>query len=252
MKIVVIIQARLGSTRLPRKLFLRLQGKTVLEHVIARVTACQLNNELIVATTDQSQDNDIEQLCATLEVKVFRGSETDVLDRFYQAAKSIKADHVVRITADCPVIDPQIIDQVIALHLKEQSDYTANTIQERYPDGEDVEVFTFKALEQAWQAAKLVSEREQVTPYLRNHSEVFKQASLVASEDWSNQRWTLDNQEDFEFLINLYNNLYASNPLFGLTEVLSFLKTKPELIKINQHIGRNEGYAKSLTKDKVI
>lgn len=252
MEIISIIQARCGSTRLPNKVLLDLEGKTVLEHVINRVKGSRLISDVFVATTIKKIDLIIVKLCAELGVNVYCGSEDDVLDRYYQISKLVKPKHIVRITADCPVIDPKIIDQVIDLHIKENADYTTNTFGETFPDGEDVEVFSFESLKEASEKAKLSSEREHVAPYIRNNPGKFKHASLNYQDNLSNKRWTLDNQEDYEFLKIIFKNIYQQNPLFSMDDILEFLKKNPEIEKINNHIMRNEGYAKSLREDKII
>lgn len=252
MKVGAIIQARLGSTRLPGKILLDLFGKTVLERVIERVKAAKFVEDAIIATTLNKEDDEVESLCVKARVKYFRGSENDVLDRFYQTAKQYRIENIVRITADCPLIDPVIIDKVIKLHLKDNADYTANIIEETYPDGVDVEVFTFPALKKAWEDASLKSEREHVTPYIRKNPTLFKIANLKHESDLSGQRWTLDEKADYEFIKSIYDALYKGNTDFGMKEVLEFLKSHPEVSKINRNIGRNEGYLESLKNDRKV
>lgn len=251
MKIIAIIQARLGSTRLPGKVLLDLEGRTVLEHVIRKVKSSKLVNNVIVGTTINKEDLEIVKLCANLGINVYCGSEDDVLDRFYQIARLFKADHIVRITSDCPLIDPKVIDEVITLHVREKADYTSNTLKETYPDGEDIEVFTFAALKEAWNKANMSSEREHVTPFMRKNP-AFKLANLEYNKDISHKRWTLDNPEDYDFIESIYKNIYTKNPDFGMEEILKFLDKNPEIEKINQHINRNEGYLKSLKEDKFL
>src|SRR5688572_19407522 len=164
---LAIIQARLGSTRLPNKVLLTLAGKTVLEHVINRVRASKFINEVIVATTISSNDLEIISFCAKNKIRVFVGSEHDVLDRYYQAARLLQPDNVVRITSDCPMIDPEIIDEIGKKHLEEKADYSSNTLDETYPDGLDAEIISFKALKTAWEQATLPSDREHVTPFIK-------------------------------------------------------------------------------------
>lgn len=251
-KILAIIQARVGSTRLPGKVLNMIEGKMVLEHVIDRVQAAKLVNEVIVATTINKEDLAIVKLCAELGIRVFCGSENDVLDRFYQAAMLYDANHIVRITADCPLMDPEIIDQVIDRHLAEHADYTSNILQETYPDGEDVEVMTFAALKKAWLEAKLTSEREHVTPYIRKNLFLFKLDSVVNAENLSNKRWTLDNKEDYEFIKGIYADLYKNKKIFHMKDILAFIAKNKHLEKINHHITRNEGMLKSIREDKNI
>ncbi len=251
MNIITIIQARLGSTRLPGKVLLGLEGRTVLEHVIGRVRSSKLANDVIVATTINKEDLEIVKLCASLGISVYCGSVDDVLDRYYQTARLFKADHIVRITSDCPLIDPKTIDDVVALHLSEKADYTSNTLKETFPDGQDTEIFTFNALKEAWKNANLASEREHVTPYIRKNPS-FKHVNLEYNEDLSQKRWTLDNPEDYEFIKLIYENLYKNNPFFGMKEILKFTNENPEIEKINNSLSRNEGYLKSLKEDKIL
>jgi spore coat polysaccharide biosynthesis protein SpsF len=253
MSIVAVIQARMSSTRLPGKVGLLLEGKTVLEHVINRVKQAKNINSVIVATTNNPEDQILVKLCESLNTPVFCGSLNDVLDRFYQAVNPITPDHIIRITADCPVLDPKIIDNVIDHHLKTKADYTSNVSKNpTYPDGEDVEIFTFKTLKNAWKKAKLASEREHVTMYIRNNSADFKIEYIDNNIDLSQKRWTLDNQEDFNFIKCLYQKLYSKNKYFGLSEILNLLEKNPDLESINSHLKRNEGYQKSLKEDYVI
>ncbi|MFA4884236.1 MAG: glycosyltransferase family protein [Candidatus Margulisiibacteriota bacterium] len=252
MKIVAIIQARMGSTRLPGKALIKIADKTVLEHVIRRVQACRLVNEVVVATTVSKGDLPIIKLCAEQGISVYCGSEDDVLDRYYQAAKLFKAKTVIRITADCPLMDPQVIETVLRKHIKDRADYTSNTINETFPDGEDVEVFSAAALEKAWIEAKLSSEREHVTAYIRKNPAFFKLAGVEYKTNLKEKRWTLDNQEDLEFVGKIYSALYQKNNLFSMDDILEYLAKYPELEQINSHITRNEGYQKSLREDKIV
>lgn len=251
-KTIAIIQARLGSTRLPRKVFIKLEGKTVLEHVVARVKASRLVDEVMVATTNSPRDNEIVKLCVLLGVRVYAGSENDVLDRYYQAAKPFCSGNIdiVRITADCPLIDPSVINNVIELHLKSGVDYTTNTLPETFPDGEDVEVFTFSTLEKAWKCARLGSEREHVTPYIRKNQSGFKISNFKNGSDLSKLRWTLDEDRDVEFIKAIYQKLYKNNHLFGVDDILGCLAKYPEFKNLNKGIDRNAGYLKSLNADK--
>ncbi|MFA5114009.1 MAG: glycosyltransferase family protein [Candidatus Margulisiibacteriota bacterium] len=251
-RILAIIQARAGSTRLPGKVLNKLEGKTVLEHVVRRVQASKLIGETVVATTVNQLDKTIVELCAGLGIRSYCGSENDVLDRFYQAVLLFGADHIVRITSDCPLMDPAVIDLVISRHLQAKADYTANVLRETYPDGEDVEVFSLETLKKAWLNARLTSEREHVTPYIRNHPELFKLAGVENEVDLSAKRWTLDNPEDLAFVREIYRQLYKQDPLFGMAAVLDLLRAQPAIEQLNHHINRNEGMAKSLREDKVI
>ncbi|MBN1824457.1 MAG: glycosyltransferase family protein [Endomicrobiales bacterium] len=252
MKITAIIQARMGASRLPGKVLMDMVGKTVLERVIERVKLSKMVNEVVVATTVNEKDRKIIALCGKIGVPCFPGSEDDVLDRFYQAAKSYGPDHIVRITSDCPLMDSHIIDDVVRLHLAEKSDYTSNTLEETYPDGEDVEIFTFNALEKAWREAKLQSEREHVTPYIWKNSSVFKLSVKKNEINLSGKRWTLDEERDYAFIKRIYEELYPGNPNFGIKEIAEYIKNNKNVESINSEIKRNEGYEKSIRNDKVI
>jgi spore coat polysaccharide biosynthesis protein SpsF (cytidylyltransferase family) len=251
-KVACIIQARLNSSRLPGKVLFDIEGKTVLERVVERAKRSKFAKEVIVATTIRKDDLAIVNVCSSNGIRVYCGSEEDVLDRYYQVASLVQAENIVRITADCPLIDPDIMDKVIRLHFYKKADYSANTIKETFPDGEDVEVFKFETLKKAWENANLFSEREHVTAYIKKHPEIFKLVNLECKKDMSKKRWTLDDSKDYIFIKAVYENLYKKNPLFGMNEILRFISKNPKLERINKHIIRNEGYLKSLREDKVV
>ena len=250
MNMLAIIQARMGSTRLPGKVLLPLGDKTILEHVVARVGQSARISGLVVATTVGKEDLAIVKLCAGMGVSVYCGAEDDVLDRFYQAARLFKADHIVRVTADCPLLDPEVLDAVIALHREEAGDYTTNTLKATFPDGLDVEVMTWNALKTAWEQAGLASEREHVTPYIRKHPERFTLSNLECPQDLGAKRWTVDTAEDYEFVRIIYQQLAARRGRFGMADVLEFLSRNRHLESMSHHLERNEGYAKSLREDR--
>lgn len=252
MNVLAIIQARTGSSRLPGKVLMKLKDKTVLEHVIDRVKKSKMIDEVIVATTMNITDLGIVQLCVDKKTRVFCGSESDVLDRFFQAAKILQPEHIVRITADCPLIDPKLIDKVVEAHLKSKASYTSNVLGETYPDGQDIEIFSFDALKQAWKDSVIMSAREHVTQHIRNHPTEFKIVNIESEINLSKKRWTLDNAEDFKFITAVYDGLYEKNPFFGLEETLLFLAERPELEEINSFITRNEGLKKSIREDKIL
>lgn len=248
--LIAIIQARVGSSRLPNKVLLDLEGQTVLQRVVERVSQSKMINEVIVATTTSEKDIEIVNICSEIGVKVFRGSENDVLDRYYQTAKGADAKHVIRITSDCPLMDPSLIDKVIAFYFEQGVDYVSTAIEETFPDGEDIEIFTFKALESAWNLSTLRSDREHVTAFIRSETSKFKIANYKNNEDLSDKRWTLDEPEDYELIKIIYKNLCGKNPFFGINEILEFLSANPNVEEINKHIKRNEGYLRSLKKDE--
>jgi spore coat polysaccharide biosynthesis protein SpsF (cytidylyltransferase family) len=245
-----IIQARSTSTRLPGKVLLKIAGKTILEHIVTRVQAAKLVSQVIVATSVQIDDLAIVKWCATHMVRVFCGSLDDVLDRYYQTARLFSAQNIIRITADCPLIDPRLIDTMIKFHKHKKVNYVANILEETFPDGEDIEIFTFTALEKAWKQAQLPSEREHVTLFIRKHPELYSLANYRNKKNLSKLRWTVDEENDLVFIKNIFNYLYRKNNLFGINDIIGLLKERPGLLEINQHIIRNEGYLKSLLKDK--
>ncbi|NME95933.1 NTP transferase domain-containing protein [Clostridium cochlearium] len=238
MKVVCIVQARVGSTRLPGKVLKKICGKTVLEHDIDRLKRIKNIDEIIIATTTLEKDNAIVKECQRLGVKCFRGSEEDVLSRYYYAAKENNADVVVRVTSDCPLIDPEVSEKIIQYYLdnKDKYDYVSNTIERTYPRGLDTEVFSFEALEKSYNEAKKQYEREHVTPYIYQNADKFKMVQYKNERDYSNYRWTLDTQEDYKLINIIYNNLYEKNKLFCFNDILQFIDENFYLTKINDHI----------------
>jgi len=249
-KVVAIIQARMGSTRLPGKVLKEIVGKPMLWHVINRVKNAKELDDIVIATTDLKEDTQILELASEIGVKTYAGSENDVLDRYYQAAIMSKTDVIVRITADCPLADPKLIDQVVKYYIINDFDYVSTSIKPTYPDGIDVEVFSFAALEKSWSEAKLASEREHVTPYIWKNPNIFKIKNYENNFDNSYIRWSVDEQCDLEFVREIYNRLYAKKPRFYMEDVLDLLRKSPELMSINEGIVRNEGYLKSLKEDE--
>lgn len=232
--ILAVLQARCSSTRLPGKVLKPILGTPMLLKQVERIKRSKLIDLLLVATSVEPSDDQIAQLCAKHAIDCFRGSLEDVLDRFYQAVERHNPGHVVRITGDCPLIDPEIIDQTIELHLRGQYDYTSNCLERTYPHGLDVEVFTAASLEAAWREAALPYEREHVTPYLKEHPELFKIGSLKNSVDLSHLRWTVDYESDYVLVKRIYESLYQANPAFTTADILALLDAKPELSLINQ------------------
>lgn len=249
MPVIAILQARMSSSRLPGKILLPILGKPMLHHQIERVLQSKLIDKVVIATSDQSEDNPLESLAFTLGVDCFRGSLNDVLDRFYHAAVDNSATHVVRLTGDCPLIDPSVIDKVIKHHLLYKSDYTSNGNPPTYPDGLDVEVIEFSVLEQAFEQAIIPSDREHVTPYIRSLPNRYHLENVTYTEDLSNLRWTVDELDDFKFVEEIYARLHYENNYFSMGDILSTLNDEPELENINCKYLRNEGYLKSLKDD---
>ena len=242
----------MGASRLPGKVLLTVQDKTILEHVVARVSRAATVSTVVIATTVGEGDLPIVDLARSLDIDVFCGSENDVLDRYYRAAKRFEAAHIIRITADCPLIDPGIVDLVVREYFTKKADYCSNILEETFPDGEDVEVFSSEALETAWTQAELLSEREHVTPYIRNHPEMFSLVNVRNPEDLSAMRWTLDEPEDLEFIRAVLERLLPRGDEYSMADVIALLRENPEIAELNSGIRRNEGYAKSLANDRTV
>jgi spore coat polysaccharide biosynthesis protein SpsF len=216
-------------------------GKTVLSHVITRVKACPLVDEIIVATTTESADDAIAQEAEKAGVSYFRGSENDVLERYYLAAQNYQVDVIVRVTSDCPFFDPEVLESLLDyFHMMSDAglliDYASNTLDRSYPIGLDAEVFTFNALEIAYNNAEKTYEREHVTPYIYQHPQIFALHNQHYDEDLSHHRWTLDTPEDLQFIEAVYQALYQLDRLFTIDDILELLEANPSLTQINAHI----------------
>jgi len=248
--IIGILQARVSSSRLPGKVLKRIMGVPMIIRQYNRVQRARLLDNILIATSSDVSDDPIEKLCKENDIACFRGSLDDVLDRFYQAACMGKPDHVVRLTGDCPLADPQLIDKVISYHLQGDFEYTSNTLEPTYPDGLDVEVFSFSCLKQAWEEAKLPSQREHVTLFIYRQPKRFRIGSFKNDTDLSSLRWTVDEPPDFELVTRIYEALYPSNPEFATEDILALLAGNPRLIDINAEYQRNAGLQKSLLEDK--
>jgi spore coat polysaccharide biosynthesis protein SpsF len=234
-KIAAIVQARMGSTRLPGKVLMDLGGETVLARVVGRLRRAMLVNEIIVATTDSVADDAIVQECHRLEVPSFRGSENDVLDRYYQAARVFAAGVVVRTTSDCPAIDPELVDETIVVFQQQGGDYASNSFPRTYPRGLDTEVFTMDAIERAWHNTREPYEREHVTPYFYEHPELFRLVSLRGRIDYSEYRWTLDTAEDLQLLRTMYAR-FGNLDAFSWGEAIQLMEREPELAELNSGV----------------
>lgn len=238
MKVVCIMQARVGSSRLPEKVLKEIAGKTVLEHDVDRLKRVKRIDEIVIATTVEEKDYKIVDESKRLGVKFFRGSEEDVLSRYYFAAKENNADVVIRVTSDCPLLDSEITDDIIKFYLDNypKYDYVSNTLDRTYPRGLDTEVFSFKALEKAFNEAKEKFEREHVTPFIGGNNNVFSNYQFKDNEDNSHLRLTLDTDEDLELITEVYSELYDIDENFGLKDIVNLFKKRPELIDINSEI----------------
>ncbi len=250
--ILAIIQARYSSSRLPGKVLKPILGEPMLWRMIERAQRSRLIAKLVVATSTGEDDTPIEQLCREKGVSCFRGSLDDVLDRFYRAASEYAPTDVVRLTGDCPLIDPAVVDRVIAEHIESGADYTSNTtLDPSYPDGLDTEVVRFGVLEEAWREAKLPSQREHVLPFVHCDGARYRLHNVVKpGESMAYRRWTVDEPEDFELVTRVFEALYPVNKIFSFEDVAAFLDRNPELERLNQGFDRNEGYEKSLAQDR--
>jgi len=224
------------ATRLPGKPLAEVMGRPLLSYLLERVKRAKQIDEVVVATTTNPLDVQIVELCKKEGISYFRGSEEDVLERYYQAAEAHGADAVVRITADCPLIDPEVIDRVVAAFLDSSHDYLSNTIERSYPRGLDVEAFTFEALEKAARFSSKPDEREHVTLHMYRHPDRFSIGSLKQKEDSSEYRLTVDTEEDFELVRKIFEELYPRKREFSLSDLLLLLKERPELARINAHV----------------
>lgn len=249
--IVALLQARIGSTRLPGKVLKDICGKAMLEHEILRIKDSKLIDNVVLATTDKEQDEPVAKIGEKNGISVFRGSEKDVLDRFYQAAKKFEADIIVRLTGDCPLHDSAVIDKVIQFYLdnNDKYDYVSNVRPATYPDGMDVEVFPFSILENFWMEGKMPSDREHVTGFLARNLDLFRIGNVEHDQDVSSVRLTVDEPRDFELVKKIYSELYTKKNNFDLNDIMDLFSRRPELLKINEGIIMNEGYLKSLSED---
>ena len=244
MKIIAITQARTGSTRFPYKIMNKIGDETLLSIHINRIKKAKKINSIIIATTNKKNDDVIKQQADKLNVNCFRGDEDDVLDRFYQAAKIHNPDYVVRLTSDCPLIDPILIDEIIEAAINSNVDYCSNTLIESYPDGQDIEVFTFSALKKAWKESILKSEREHVTPFMKK---IFKSINIHSNNmEFNKVRMTVDEPNDLVVINKLVDKLGLNENWQNYTKL--YLNDK-NIRNANASIIRNEGYIKSIKND---
>ncbi|RED65057.1 cytidylyltransferase domain-containing protein [Cohnella lupini] len=246
MKVVAIVQARMGSSRLPGKVLRLLNGNTVLELIHERLSQCRTLDEIIIATSLSNNDDAIAEAMERLKIPVYRGDEHDVLDRYYRVASLTMADVVVRITGDCPLIDPEIVDAVVDEFVERYPSirYASNIHPPTFPDGLDVEVFSYDALERAWKESDSRFEREHVTPFIRGRPHSFPQANIESTRDYSGLRWTLDEERDYAFLSALVAKAveHGIDPMMASFEHwLDILERNPDLPEIIRDIERNEG-----------
>lgn len=248
---LLIIQARMGSTRLPGKVLKTIKGIPLLMLQQMRIRQAKLVDEIIIATTTNKEDDAIENFCKQNQIKYYRGSDWDVLDRYYQAAMPYKPANIIRVTSDCPLHHHSVIDFVVSEFLKSGKDYFSNSNHEPdfLEDGFDVEVFTFKALETAWQEAKLMSEREHVTPYIKNSGK-FSCAWKKYNKEY-HYKLSVDSENDFKAVEKIFNS-FENITDFNMNDIIQLLKSQPEILELNKESIINSGYKKSIQNDKEI
>ncbi len=251
---IALIQARLRSTRLPGKVLMALEGMSLLELMLKRLARSKKLDSIAIVTSLEPENEAIAYVCKQLDIPCYKGSETDVLDRYYQAAIHYGAEHIVRLTADCPLIDADIVDGVIGKYHSSNADIA---FSKNFPDGQCVGVFSFKALKAAWECAKLPSEREHVVPWIRKQSNeenqnTFKCVYYTCENDLFCERWTIDEAVDYIFFRELVKALPMSIVDASWKDILNTIRSHPEISRINKHICPDEGYQKSLEEDKKI
>ncbi len=256
-RVVTVIQARTGSSRLPGKVLRPLLGKPLLARLVERVKSAGLVGTVVVATTKLRQDDPIQAVCRAEGVPCYRGHATDLLDRHYRAGRLFGAEAVVKIPSDVPLIDPQIIDRVLGVYLANPDayDYVSNLHPPTYPDGNDVEVMTMAALEIAWREAKRDFEREHTTPYLWENPGRFRLGNVTweTGLDYSMlHRWTIDYEEDYHLIRTVYERLYPQKPLFGLDDILALLDREPEIGTLNARYAGVNWYRHHLNELRTI
>lgn len=238
MKNAVIMQARVGSSRLHAKVLKELCGKTVLEHDVARIRQAERVQDIIIATTTNPEDEAIAAVARRCQTRVFKGSEQDVLDRYYQAAKAFEVDHIIRITSDCPLIDPFVIDEVIRCYEQGHYDIITNVPNEwekmSYPRGLDLEIFSFAWLERAWLEAKDAYDREHVSPYIYDHAQT--RYYYRCDKDYSMYRWTLDTEADWQVIRHIYEHFYHGKHDFYFEDIVAYMEAHPEIAAVNADV----------------
>jgi len=231
-KVVAIVQARMGSSRLPNKVLMDIIGKPLLWHIVNRLRYARLIDDIIIAAANSERDNAIVDFAKENKIACYTGSENDLVDRIYKASKYSDADVIVRITADCPLVDPVLVDKVIGVFLDGEGkfDFVSNTNPRTYPDGLDVEVFSFKALERVWKEVTDLHMREMIVLNFLEHTEKYRLGKVVYKEDLSQLRWTVDYQEDFDFVKEIYKRLYQVGKPFLMGDILELLRRNHKLV----------------------
>jgi spore coat polysaccharide biosynthesis protein SpsF len=250
MRTVAIIQARMGSNRLPGKVLMPILGKPMLWHIVGRVRSVPSIDQVLVAVPADESNEVLRRFCADNNIALFAGSETDVLDRYYQAAQQSKADPVIRVTADCPIVDPQLIERLIQTYKSGKYDHIGVAAgagaerlgKGRFPDGLDAECFGFSALDRTWHDATDPRDREHVTRYIWNNKEIFRCGELTADVVYPKLRLTVDHLEDFALVTKIYESLYSERGPFLLSDVMNFLEKNPGLVEVNRKWTEADNY----------
>ncbi len=252
MEVLALLIARTSSTRLPGKVLLPILGSPMLSRQIERITRASGFDRLVVATSTTRSDDPVERICVDLGVEYFRGSLSDVVDRCYRAALLYQPRHVLKLSGDCPLADPDVIDALIEFHKRGKFDYSSNVIEPTFPDGLDAEIFTFDCLADIATSADLPSEREHLVPYILRHGEKFRVGSLKQPVDQSNLRWTVDERRDFELVVQVYEALYPGNPIFTTNDIERFLTDNPDIVELNADLERNAAVRRSIEADALL
>jgi spore coat polysaccharide biosynthesis protein SpsF len=248
--ILAVLQARASSSRLPGKVLKPILGEPMILRQIERLRRSRRIEHLVLATSIDASDDALADTAAKADVTVSRGSLDDVLDRFVRAAAPYRPEWVVRLTGDCPLADPEVIDHVITSTISADADYGSNTLEPTYPDGLDVEVIRAAVLDAVAGEPRTTAEREHVTLGIYRHPERFRLHSVKSARDLSALRWTVDEPRDLVLVERIYQELYPVNPAFATADVLALLRRKPELASLNTGFQRNEGLAKSIATEK--
>ena len=250
-KITVMIQTRTGSSRLPSKVLAKIENRPMIWHVINRVKKIKTVQQIALITTREKNDKVLLKIAKNNKIIGFAGDKNDVLNRHYQCALLYRADPIIRITSDCPLIDPRLVEKMLQFYLAHDYDYVCNVLPRTYPDGLDAEIFSFKLLKKVTNTAKLKSDREHVTTCIRNNPHKFKIFNYKNDCDLSNLRWTVDEKRDLKFVRKIYSEM-RPKVIFSIQDVLEVITKNPKISEINRNIMRNEGYLKSLKKDRII
>ena len=250
-KITCIIQARTGSERLPNKVLEEIENLPMICHIINRIKKAKNVNQIILATSNTKSDKILLNIAKKYKIIGFTGDEKDVLDRFYNAARTYSANPIIRITGDCPLIDPILLYKMVEFYQKHDYDYVSNTIERTFPDGLDIEIFSFETLKKAHDESKWLSEREHVTPYILKNKNKFKIYNYKNKQNLSSLRWCVDEENDLIMIKRIFQEMRPTQ-FFSTDDILKMLLEKPDISQINKGITTNEGYKKSLQNDRII